>query len=580
MDTICPDDGANTIAVQEQPSATHAAGTVVADRYRIDKVIGIGGFGAVYRCTQLNLNQTVAVKVLRNEHLTSVEHVKRFTREAQAVSQLKHPNTIRVSDFGVHSDGALYIVMEYIEGVTLGHRLDQATTVHWETLVHIMAQVCHSLTEAHSVGLIHRDLKPENIMLLSVAGDPNFVKVLDFGIAKVQKTGGPSDQSLTEAGMIMGTPTYMSPEQAKGEPIDARSDIYSLGVMMYEALTGKPPFQGESPMTVLVAHIKDLPRPMPRDGSIPNVPPALEKVVLSCLEKEPAKRPQSAVQLVDRLVTAARSVREPQATALNQLPEPTAAMAVLGTGMIQAVPQQGGAAPSHGSAGASLAAPAPQTGAPAQQAAHPPSRVPLWIGLGAFGLVTVVAVAVALVSGGPPNAEPAATPPAPAQLGASAASEPSQAAAETAPGAGEKPGVVAQPAAADKPAAKAAPAATLPAPVREVTAPAEPASAKAAVGKPAVVEAGQAKPIEPAQAKPIEPAQAKPIEPAQAKGGDGRPVAAKAAEPGRPAEVARPAEAAPSVEAARPTAHARPDAKPDRPREPAGPKPGEFRLDD
>lgn len=307
---LCPHDGAQTFPVQVAQQ-TYPAGTVIGGRYQVQQVIGIGGFGAVYRCTQLNMNQTVAVKVLRNEHLTSLEHVKRFTREAQSVSRLKHPNTIHIFDFGSHTDGALYVAMEFLEGETLAQRLDDHGRIYWETLVQIAIQVCHSLTEAHAIGLVHRDLKPENIMLIPVAGDPNFVKVLDFGIAKMQKDPArPGEASLTEAGMIMGTPTYMAPEQAKGEEVDARADVYALGVLMYEGLTGHPPFQDETAMKVLVAHIKDPVRPFARRGDPNEPPPELEQVVLQCLEKDPAHRPGSTVQLVDRLMQSTRKARE------------------------------------------------------------------------------------------------------------------------------------------------------------------------------------------------------------------------------------------------------------------------------
>lgn len=315
---LCPHDGAQTFPVQVAQQ-TYPAGTVIGGRYQVEQVIGIGGFGAVYRCTQLNMQQTVAVKVLRNEHLTSLEHVKRFTREAQSVSRLKHPNTIHIFDFGSHSDGALYVAMEFLEGETLAHRLDQFGKIHWETMALIATQVCHSLTEAHAIGLVHRDLKPENIMLIPVAGDPNFVKVLDFGIAKMQKDPArPGEASLTEAGMIMGTPTYMAPEQAKGEEVDARSDVYALGVLMYEALTGHAPFQDETAMKVLVAHIKDPVPPFAKYAAPGEVPVEIEHVVMQCLEKDPGKRPASTVQLVDRLVAAARRARE-SAAALTQV---------------------------------------------------------------------------------------------------------------------------------------------------------------------------------------------------------------------------------------------------------------------
>ena len=473
LDVTCPDDGAPTIEVQDQGPATYPAGTLFADRYRIDGVLGIGGFGAVYRCTQLNMNQTVAVKVLRNEHLQSIEHVKRFTREAQAASKLTHPNTIRIFDFGQNKDQALYLAMEFVEGETLGHRLDEYGTIYWDTLVPIMTQVCHSLTEAHAAGLIHRDLKPENIMLVQVAGDPNFVKVLDFGIAKVMKDSDNDQSQLTESGMIMGTPTYMSPEQAKGEAINGRSDIYSLGVMMYEALTGKPPFQGDTPMTVLVAHIKDIPRPMPRDGSIPNVPQELEKVVLSCLEKDPARRPQSTSQLVDRLVSAAKNVRDPVPTTVSRAP--------LDAGLTALTPS----VPAD-----DLRPPTPiAIEVPVQT---PPNRAPLYIGLGAFAAVALLAVAVALLAGGKQNATevPAAVAPqvvqAPPQLNA---------APPVAVGS-----VVAQPATA--PTAEAHPQPHVPAAKAETAAKPEPAAEP--VRAPEAVKAAE-KVVKPAEKVPEKP---------------------------------------------------------------------------
>ena len=308
-DAICPADGAHTMPVAASSRQTYPLGTLIADRYRIDAVLGIGGFGAVYRCTQLNMNQVVAVKVLRADHLSSLEHVKRFSGEAQAVSRLRHPNTIRVFDFGTHADGALYLAMEYIEGETLGHRFDTKGALPWPQLVRILTQVCHSLTEAHAAGLIHRDLKPENVMLLSVAGDADFVKVLDFGIAKQQKEAG--EGNLTETGMIMGTPTYMSPEQAKGEPIDDRSDVYALGVLAFEALVGQPPFTGDTPMTVLIKHIKDLPPPFIREGALREVPRELEALVLQCLAKDPRQRPQTTAELAKKLVRIAETARRP-----------------------------------------------------------------------------------------------------------------------------------------------------------------------------------------------------------------------------------------------------------------------------
>ncbi len=391
-DTVCPKDGARTVPVAAPSQQTYPLGTLVADRYRIDAVLGIGGFGAVYRCTQLNMDQTVAVKVLRADHLSSVEHVKRFSGEAQAVSRLRHPNTIRVFDFGTHQDGALYLAMEYIEGETLGHRFDTKGALPWPQMVRILTQICHSLTEAHAAGLVHRDLKPENVMLLPVAGDPDFVKVLDFGIAKQQNAAGASN--LTETGMIMGTPTYMSPEQAKGEPIDGRSDVYALGVLAYEALVGRPPFLGDTPMTVLVKHIKDPPPVFIREGALREVPRELEQLVLQCLAKDPRQRPQTTGELAEKLVHIAETARRPTPAK----PLPAADERVTRT-VNPPEPE-----------------PSPTLATPQPVVPMPRSRKPLWIAASAFVAVLAGTAAVAMLAPGepkptPPIAVPAALPP-------------------------------------------------------------------------------------------------------------------------------------------------------------------------
>ncbi len=427
-EAVCPSDGTQTVAVQSD-QRTYAIGTLINNRYRVDDVIGIGGFGAVYRCTNLAMEQTVAVKVLRTEHLSSVEHVKRFSREAQAVSRLKHPNTIHTFDFGTHSDGALYLAMEYLEGETLADRIDQNHCLYWETAVHIAVQACHSLTEAHGLGLVHRDLKPENFMLMPVAGDPNFVKVLDFGIAKLQKSPTEARQSnLTESGMIMGTPTYMSPEQAKGEAIDARSDIYAIGVMLYEMLTGRPPFEDETAMKILVSHINVPPKAFFRAGGPDDVPIEVERVVMQCLEKEPGRRPQTTVQLVDRLMSAARKAREPAdsrsrmaeaalATATAELPPgATVQLADPGLGALSDGRPSRTQVPAEAGLGVFAELPEPRI------AATPlPSRTGLWVAGGAL-VAVALGVGVALTLGSPtapPVTQPApapAEPPAPAPV--------------------------------------------------------------------------------------------------------------------------------------------------------------------
>lgn len=392
---VCPNDAATTVAVRAA-AETYASGTIINDRYRVEEVIGIGGFGAVYKCTQLNMDQEVAVKVLKSEHLTSIEHVKRFTREAQAASRLKHPNTISIFDFGTHEDGALYLAMEFLHGETFANRMDEYDTMDVKVLAHIMVQICHSLTEAHRAGLIHRDLKPENIMLLPVAGDPNFVKVLDFGIAKFESETATEGDRLTEAGMIMGTPTYMSPEQARGEVLDARSDIYALGVLMYEAVSGRVPFEGDQPMTVLVKHIKDPPEPPRQVAPQACIPRAFEKVILRCLEKQPDHRPQSAEELAEALKKAIQTpddalLRAAELEAAGEEPPAEAPTEVMSALMVTEALAAERLAPS----GRTRMSPA----TPYLQAAGPAgNRTSLWIGLAAFAFVGLVAVVVVLMS--------------------------------------------------------------------------------------------------------------------------------------------------------------------------------------
>ncbi len=501
---LCPHDGAQTFPVQVAQQ-TYPAGTVIGGRYQVEQVIGIGGFGAVYRCTQLNMQQTVAVKVLRNEHLTSLEHVKRFTREAQSVSRLKHPNTIHIFDFGSHSDGALYVAMEFLEGETLAHRLDQYGKIHWETMVLIATQVCHSLTEAHAIGLVHRDLKPENIMLIPVAGDPNFVKVLDFGIAKMQKDPSkPGEASLTEAGMIMGTPTYMAPEQAKGEEVDARSDIYALGVLMYEALTGLAPFQDETAMKVLVAHIKDPVPPFAKYAAPGEVPIEIEQVVMQCLEKDPGKRPASTVQLVDRLVTAVRRARE-SAAALAQVGDlPTTQNEALTTAAMAAMGSRRASSTDVPAADFedSAAGARPGLATPGQTRPAVGAKTPLLVA-GAALVAVAAGVAVALALLGPnPRAkaapagavQPAAAP----RAGADTPSAP--AVAPLAPGAVAAPAAVSAVKAAAEPRPPVEPR-----PATPIGPPPAPAAAAVPATGPVKPEPGRGEAAKAATAKPLVP---------------------------------------------------------------------------
>ena len=265
-------------------------GRIFDRRYRINELIGSGGMGAVYRATQLGMNREVALKVLGRGVADSDKQAQRFKQEAHASSRLQHPNTIRVFDSGQTEDGRLFLAMEYLKGDTLSEVLKKAKTLTIDRAGHIGRQICKSLAEAHQNGIVHRDLKPDNIFITDIFGEDDFVKVLDFGIAK--SSDSEEMASLTQTGFICGTPRYLSPEQALGRPVDGRSDLYSLGVILYELLTGAPPFIAATPIALVMKHIHE---------AAPDVELGeaergewMSALIGCLLNKEPNKRPSSA----------------------------------------------------------------------------------------------------------------------------------------------------------------------------------------------------------------------------------------------------------------------------------------------
>ncbi|MBK6461070.1 MAG: protein kinase [Myxococcales bacterium] len=262
-------------------------GQMIAGRYRIVKLLGEGGMGSVYLAEQ-NLGATVrkvAVKTL-HAHLSQDEAIRtRFQREVSTVAALEHPNTIRVFDFGTSDAGQLFIVMELVQGQSLGDALTAAKRFSPERTKKILAQVCGALGEAHELGIVHRDLKPDNIILTSRAGQEDFVKLLDFGIAK-RESATSADQKLTQQGTVLGTPPYMSPEQFTGTSVDARSDIYALGVMAYEMLTGELPFSANTAWEWATQHMRMAPKPI--EGEV--VPRPMRKAIERALSKAPDAR--------------------------------------------------------------------------------------------------------------------------------------------------------------------------------------------------------------------------------------------------------------------------------------------------
>jgi serine/threonine-protein kinase len=274
-------------------------GQLIEGKYAVDRLVGEGGMGKVYGGRNVRTESPVAIKTLIPELVKDATLVKRFEIEAKAASNLHHPNTIRIFDFGEHA-GMLFMVMELLNGASLEGTLRKEGKLEPRRVLRIMNQVCRSLSEAHSLGLVHRDLKPDNIFLNRAGGEADFVKVLDFGVAKL-KDNRYGQATLTQAGMIFGTPVYMSPEQARAFDIDGRSDIYALGVIMYECLTGKPPFEASDPVAILIQHVQEPPPPFrERNPSTPDMP-EVEAMVMRCLRKKPDERYGSVNELLQAI---------------------------------------------------------------------------------------------------------------------------------------------------------------------------------------------------------------------------------------------------------------------------------------
>ena len=298
---FCPNDGSQTYEALESQEAPKdpLLGRVIDGRYRIEKQIGEGGMGVVYMATHTVLQKRLALKVLRGDNSKDADVVQRFMQEAQSATSIGHQNIIDISDFGRLPDGSVYFVMEYLDGLSLADMIKRGGSVPTPEAVHIIRQMASALDAAHARGIVHRDLKPDNIFVISQGGDPQFVKVLDFGVAKVG--GGAS--KLTKTGMVFGTPHYMSPEQAAGHSVDQRTDIYALGVIMYEMFTGKVPFDADTFMGILSKHMFEPPaRPTDLKGGALG---PLEAVILRSLEKNPDHRYQSMGDLGADLDTIA-----------------------------------------------------------------------------------------------------------------------------------------------------------------------------------------------------------------------------------------------------------------------------------
>ncbi|QQS46344.1 MAG: SUMF1/EgtB/PvdO family nonheme iron enzyme [Acidobacteriota bacterium] len=295
--SFCLDDGKPLVEVETM------VGRLIDGRYRLDSLIGKGGMGDVYQATHVHLDSEFAVKLLKPEFVANETAIRRFRLEARAAGRIQHPNAIRVTDFGVSPENIVYLVMDLINGYSLRSLMNDGKPIDFIRTVNIARQICGAVDAAHRSGVIHRDIKPDNILIEKV-GNNERVKVLDFGIAKLRETKA-TDRYLTQAGTIIGTPQYMSPEQCQGKEIDARSDIYSIGIILYEMLAGHVPFDAVSTLQVVQMQLHDKPQPL--SEAAPHVSEALARVVCRALEKDPANRPTTALELSDELKEAVES---------------------------------------------------------------------------------------------------------------------------------------------------------------------------------------------------------------------------------------------------------------------------------
>jgi HEAT repeat protein/tRNA A-37 threonylcarbamoyl transferase component Bud32 len=296
--TQCPDDGAAAETVGTLPKGT------LLGAYQIERELGEGGMGFVYEATHQVLNRRSAIKMLRPELASQANIVTRFLNEAKAVNLIDHQNIVNVYDYGDSQDGSVYFVMEFLEGETLDDLMHKRRPMPMPLLLHVFGQIAKALAAAHAKQIVHRDLKPANVYVISREDNPYFIKLLDFGIAQLRGAG--AVQGLTIAGSVMGTPQYMSPEQVSGGIVDARSDVWAMGVMMYRAATGQAPFQGEEFAELADKILHHVPRPA---GELAELPAPLSALIASCLERDAGRRCPSIAALIEGLARVTQACK-------------------------------------------------------------------------------------------------------------------------------------------------------------------------------------------------------------------------------------------------------------------------------
>lgn len=296
---VCPDDGIalTPLAIPHDPMI----GTLFCDRFQILEVLGGGGMGMVYRAKHLMMQRSVAIKILHTKMIGNPDALKRFKVEAKAASNFSHPNILNIFDFGISNEGQPYMVMDFLDGLNLSALLENEGRVSSGRAVNMFLQTCSALAHAHAKEIIHRDVKPSNIMLVEFEGRKDFVKLVDFGIAKVLNPSIPEAENLTRTGEVFGSPLYMSPEQCKGQVLDVRADIYSFGAVMYRVVSGLPIFSTADALETMFKQVTEMPQPFAHACPDLVIPPKLEAIIFKCLEKDKVSRYQSMNELREEL---------------------------------------------------------------------------------------------------------------------------------------------------------------------------------------------------------------------------------------------------------------------------------------
>jgi len=393
--------------MQPAQQADPKIGMVLQDRYRIVRLLGEGGMGAVYEGEHLLIKKRVAIKCLHAQYAQNPEVVARFHREALAATSIGHQNIIEVTDLGRFPDGSVFMVLEFLQGRDFANLIEDEGPQPLNRVVHIMMQICDALTAAHDKDIVHRDLKPENVFLIRRGEDRDFVKLLDFGISKMKSASDTPSSSMTRTGMALGTPYYMAPEQAQGrKDVDHRADIYALGVILFRALTGQHPFDHDSYPMLVLKICTEPPPPLRRYR--PDLPPELEQVAAKMLAKTPDERfPNCAAVKVALRPFASFS----DVPVVNEVPRNDALPLASIAGYVPPAP--------------AAVTPGPNTPAPVSETLGTPlatqtsvtipgtSRAPLFVGVGVVALLAIVGGGVALSGAlsGPPAETPAPTPP-------------------------------------------------------------------------------------------------------------------------------------------------------------------------